>query len=130
MDAKRKLPTSEKEILRILIQEVIDATAEKNEASDCFEVAMGQFPSGLPHPDGSQRIANSSQRLSNARKKVMTAHTRLSDFLDRGIVPEDLSAAIGRRLRTDTKFKKSKRASVALRKNVSDMLGTDKVLGK
>jgi hypothetical protein len=90
MDAQRKLPTSEKEILRILIQEVIDATAEKNEASDYFEVVIGQFPSGLPHPDGSQRIANSSQRLLSARKKVMTAHTRLSDFLDRGRVPEDL----------------------------------------
>jgi hypothetical protein len=71
---------------------VIDATAEKNEASDAFEVVLGQFPSGLPHPDGSQRIANSSQRLSNARKKLMTAHTRLSEFLDRGTIPEDFKA--------------------------------------
>ena len=89
MDAQRKPPTSEKEILRILIQEVIDATAEKNKAADCFEAVMGQFPSGLPHPDGSQRIANSSYRHSTARKKVAMAHTRLSDFLDRGIVPDD-----------------------------------------
>ena len=93
MDAKRKPPTSEKEILRILIQNVIDATAEKNEASDAFEIVVGQFPSGLPHPDGSQHVANSSQRLSIARKKVMMAHTRLSEFLDRGIVPEDLRQA-------------------------------------
>jgi hypothetical protein len=90
MDAKRKPPTSERDILTVLIQEVIDATTEKNEASDAFEVVIGQFPSGLPHPDGSQRIANSSRHLSNARKKVMMAHTRLSQFLDRGIVPEDL----------------------------------------
>ena len=90
MDSKRKPPTSAKDILRCVIQEVIDATAEKNEAFDCFEIVMGQFPSGLPHPDGSQRIANSSQALSSARKKVMTAHTRLSEFLDRGTVPEDL----------------------------------------
>jgi len=90
LDARRKPPTPEHEILRILVQEVIDATAEKNEASDDFARVMDQFPSGLPHPDGSQRIANSSQRLSIARKKAMTAHARLSDFLDRGIVPEDL----------------------------------------
>ena len=90
MNSKRKPLTSEKEILRTLIQEVIDATAEKNEASDAFEVVLGQFPSGLPHPDGSQRIANSSQRLLRARKKLMTAHIRLSDFLDRGTIPEDL----------------------------------------
>ena len=69
---------------------MIDATAEKNEASDEFDIVMGHFPSGLPHPDGSQRIANSSQRLSIARKKAMIAHTRLTDFLDRGIVPKDL----------------------------------------
>ena len=96
MDAKWNLRTSEKEVLRILIQELIDATAEHNEASDCFEVVMGQFPSGLPHPDGSQRIANSSQRLSIARKQVTMAHTRLSDFLDRGIVPEELRSGITR----------------------------------
>ena len=90
MDAKRKPPRREIEVLRILIQEVIDATAEKNEASDRFDVVMDQFPSGLPHPDGSQRIANSSQRLSIARKKVLMAHTRLTEFLDRGVVPDDL----------------------------------------
>jgi hypothetical protein len=90
MESKRKPPTSEKEVLRILIQEVIDATAEKNEAVDAFEVVIGQFPCGLPHPDGSQRIENSSHRLSSARKKAASAHSRLSEFLDRGIVPEDL----------------------------------------
>ena len=90
MGPERRPPTDEKEILRILIQEVLDATAEKTEASDAFELAMGQFPSGLPYPDGSQRIANSSQRLSYARKRSMAAHIRLTDFLDRGFVPEDL----------------------------------------
>jgi hypothetical protein len=96
MDAGRKPPRSEKEILRVLIEDVIDATAEKNEASEAFEIVVGQFPSGLPHPDGSQRVANSSQRLSIARKKVMMAHTRLSDFLDRGILPEDMRQAKSR----------------------------------
>ena len=90
MESKRKPPTRRKEVLEILIQDVIDATAQKNQASDAFDIVIGQFPSGLPHPDGSQRIENSSYRLLAARKKVMTAHTRLSDFLDKGIVPDDL----------------------------------------
>ena len=34
MDAKQKPLTNEREVLRILIQKVIDATTEKNEASD------------------------------------------------------------------------------------------------
>jgi len=90
MDAKCKPSRREIDVLRILVQEVIDAMAEKNEASDEFDGVMDQFPSGLPHPDGSQRIAKSSQRLSLARKNAMTAHARLTDFLDRGIVPNDL----------------------------------------
>jgi len=93
MEAKRKPVTKNRDVLRILIQDVIEATAEKNEASDAFEVVIDQFPSGLPHPDGSQRIANSSHRLAIARKRVMAAHTRLSDFLDCGVVPEDLKVA-------------------------------------
>jgi hypothetical protein len=90
MESKRRPPTGEKDVLEILIQQVIDATAQKNEASDAFDIVIGQFPSGLPHPDGSQRIENSSSRLSIARKKMMEAHNRLSDFLNRGIVPDDL----------------------------------------
>jgi hypothetical protein len=90
MDAKSKPPRREIDVLRILVQDVIDTVAEKNEASDEFDRVMDQFPSGLPHPDGSQRIANSSQRLALARKNAMTAHARLTDFLDRGIVPDDL----------------------------------------
>ena len=90
MDAKRKPPKSELEVLRILIQEAVDATAEQNEASDEFDDVLDQFPSGLPYPDGSQRIAKSSQRLSVARKKAMMAHTRLADFLEKGIVPDHL----------------------------------------
>ena len=84
-------PKSEKEILRILIQGVLDATTEENKASEAFNAVMGQFPSGLPHPDGSQCIADYSRRLSSARGKVTVARARLSDFLERGIVPADLT---------------------------------------
>jgi hypothetical protein len=88
-EVKRKPPGSEKEVLRVLIQDVMDATAFKNEASECFDVAISQFPSGLPFPDGAQRIKNTSAQLSTARNKLATAHDRLDDFL-KGIVPETL----------------------------------------
>jgi hypothetical protein len=51
---------------------------------------MGQFPSGLPHPDGFQRIKNASNVLSAARQQMAAAHNRFSDYLNRGIVPDDL----------------------------------------
>ena len=51
---------------------------------------LDQFPSGLAHPDGVQRIKNASNALTIARREMATAHSRLNDYLSRGIVPEDL----------------------------------------
>jgi hypothetical protein len=57
---------------------------------------MGQFPSGLPYPDGAQRIKNASTNLTLARREMMRAHTRLNDFIERRVVPEDLKKNGGR----------------------------------
>ncbi len=86
----RKPPASEQQIRTRLLEEVLEATVRTSEAAREFEAVLGQFPSGLPHPDGAQRIENASQNLTVARKKLMNAHTRLSDYHDHGIVPEDL----------------------------------------
>lgn len=75
-----------------LIQEVLEATAYKAEAFTKFEAIMLHSPSGLPHPDGVQRIKNASNELSIARKQMARAYQRLSNYLDRGMVPEDLKA--------------------------------------
>ena len=87
---KQKPPTTEQDIGRILIQEVLEATMGRNDATRRFEEVMGQFPSGLPYPDGVQRVKNASDALTIARKGMMTAHNQLNDYLNRGIVPEDL----------------------------------------
>jgi len=50
----------------------------------------GEIPSYVPQPDGTQSIHNASRALKMARDEMMTAHNRLSAFLERGIVPEDL----------------------------------------
>jgi len=73
-----------------LLHDILEATAQHNEARDEFEVLMSQVPSGLPHPDGVQRIKNASTKLSIARDELMKAHSRLDGYLAGGIVPEDL----------------------------------------
>ena len=78
------------QISRDLLQDLLVATAENDEASQKFKAVMEQMPSGLPHPDGTEMIRNVSSKLSIARKKMMTAHRRLDEFLNRGIEPDDL----------------------------------------
>ena len=89
--ARRKPPASEPEIRYVLIQNLVDATVREKAASDHFNTVIGQFPSGMPHPDGSDRIQDASRKLIAARKEMGRAHSRLNDFLDRGIIPADLS---------------------------------------
>ena len=89
-DEKRQSPEMEGRVRAILMRDLFQATARANSASDEFSAVMGDVPSALPHPDGTQRIHNVSRELSAARKEVMQAHTRLSEFLSRGIIPEDL----------------------------------------
>jgi hypothetical protein len=36
-------------------------------ASEAFQKVLEDIPSGIPHPDGSQRIRNISRKLSKAR---------------------------------------------------------------
>jgi hypothetical protein len=89
-DANSKPPETEHRIRTILMEALTEATARANAASEEFSGVMGDIPSALPHPDGTQRIHNVSRELSAARKEVTQAHTRLNDFLSRGIIPEDL----------------------------------------
>jgi hypothetical protein len=86
----KKPPASGQAIRSILADDIAKATARVNNASQTFLETMGKIPSGFPHPDGSQHIHNVSRELSTARKDLVRAHTRLNDFLSRGIVPEDL----------------------------------------
>ena len=78
-----------------LLQDVLEATARADAARESFNVVMSDVPSALPHPDGTQRIQNASRELSAARKDAMRAHTRLNDFVSRGIIPENLKQGSG-----------------------------------
>jgi len=86
---KRKPPNGD-QIRTTLVGQIAEATEQVSLANQTFTDVIRKFPSGLPHPDGIQRIKNASRELEFARKQMLKAHRRLSEFLDRGIVPEDL----------------------------------------
>jgi hypothetical protein len=88
--ANYKPPPSLEEVRTQLQQELKDATERAATASAAFLAVTSQVPSGLPHPDGTQRIRNISHELAFARTDLMRAHSRLDDFLISGIAPDDL----------------------------------------
>jgi hypothetical protein len=94
-DGKRKPATSLDQILSVLKQDLQAAAERARGATAAFEAVTGDIPSGMPHPDGTQRIHNASRVVSQARVELMKAHNRLNDYLGRGIVPEDLNEASG-----------------------------------
>ena len=67
-DNKCEPPATGQQIRGTLLQDVFELTARTNEATREFEAVMGQIPSGLPYPDGTQQIKDVSSRLSTARK--------------------------------------------------------------
>jgi hypothetical protein len=66
----RKPPISSTQIQTLLVNEIVEATARVSAANDEFYKVMSQVPSGLPHPDGSQRIHNASRRGHGLRDTV------------------------------------------------------------
>jgi hypothetical protein len=84
-------PRTEQEIRAVLAKRVIDATVRVSTASEIFNAAS-QFPSGLPHPDGVQRIKGAASELASARKELVSAYRRLDAFLEAGIMPAELKS--------------------------------------
>lgn len=89
----RRPPASELKIREILRQEVLETTATLNVASEEFHALVTAIPSGVPHPDGVDRIRQASLKLSVARKEMIRAHSRLNDYLSRGVIPDELKRA-------------------------------------
>jgi len=89
MDAKQT-PLDKHYVRRILQLEVAETTARAEAAAAEFKGIIGSIPTGIPHPDGTQRIHQAAHNLANARKDMMQAHSRLDDFSRSGVIPEDL----------------------------------------
>jgi len=64
-----------------LDHDLLEATLRVEIASIEFKFLIEDIPSGLPHPDGGQRIQNSSRKLAAALRQRERAHKRLDDYL-------------------------------------------------
>jgi hypothetical protein len=89
-EGEPKSRTSEHNVLSVLKQDLQAATERAREATENFDAVSSDIPSGMPHPDGTQRIYNASRQVSVARVELMRAHHRLNDYIQRRVVPEDL----------------------------------------
>lgn len=87
---QQELTNLDSKVRAILFRDLAEATAGTESAREAFTAITDDIPSGLPHSDGIQRIHNASRALSAARVEMLKAHSRLNDFLNRGVVPEDL----------------------------------------
>jgi len=86
----RKSPAKDREqVLAALNHDLQVAQQRRDEASTQFSEIMNDVPSGLPHPDGTDRIHQASQKYSHAQKEAMDALARLNKFLVNGTTPED-----------------------------------------
>ena len=79
-----------KRIHEILKDEFEAAKLRMNLASLRFNEVVRDIPSGLPPPDGTQRIHNVGLEIADAREKLAAAIGRLNDFASHNVVPEDL----------------------------------------
>lgn len=85
----KQQPSAGEDSLARLQRELKEATARAHQATDAFNAIMDDIPSAVPQPDGTQRINNVYRELSLARRDMMRAHSRLTHFLDSGVIPED-----------------------------------------
>src|SRR6266550_1797060 len=77
--------------IRQLLQEDFDAAQQRRiVASKLYAEVMSDIPSAIPHPDGTDRIRLASREYKDSREAATAAMKRLSDFLIRGIMPDDL----------------------------------------
>jgi hypothetical protein len=91
--ASTPIPLATLEKVHDLLQQELKAATERAaSASAAFLDVTSQVPSGLPHPDGTQRIRNIAHELAFARTELMRAHSRMDTFLVSGIAPDDLAS--------------------------------------
>ena len=88
--SKRKPPISEDQVLNTLRADLQLAKERASAATTAFDAVTSEIPNALSQPGGTQRIHSASREVTVARMEMLRAHHRLSDFLNAGVVPEDL----------------------------------------
>jgi hypothetical protein len=93
ISAGQTLATDRERILEVLNSDLRAAQQRRDEASAQFSEIMKNVPSGIPHPDGTDRIHQASQKYSQAQKEAMDALVRLNKFLAHGTIPKKTNEA-------------------------------------
>jgi hypothetical protein len=89
-DREHKSTPTEADIRDTLQAELLQATMRALEAEDKFKAIMEEIPSGLPSPDGAQRITNALREVTASRVEMAKTQKRVVAFIEHGTVPEDL----------------------------------------
>jgi hypothetical protein len=80
-------------ILRVLRAELAAAQHRRDEAAGRFDQIIRDVPSGIPHPDGTERIKQASGEYGRTQSEALAAFARLNDFLIHGKIPPHLTAS-------------------------------------
>jgi hypothetical protein len=82
-----------REIEDFLRAEVEKATRHYEEAKLFFWRVSAEIPSGLPHPDGAQRIQIAARAQTYAMEELSAQLRKFNSFLIDGTIPDDLLKA-------------------------------------
>jgi hypothetical protein len=77
-------------VARILTEELAAAHSLHTAAAQHFNTLLHEIPSGLPHPDGSQRIHAAGREAHAALEAYVRALKRFTDFSVHRIIPSGL----------------------------------------
>ena len=75
----------------MLRAELAAARHRRDEAAERFDEMISEVPSGIPHPDGTERIRQVSAAYGRTQAEMAAAFGRLNDFLIHGKVPGHLN---------------------------------------
>jgi len=81
---------SHEQIEEILKADLEHAKSRYDSAKREFMRICNDIPSGLPHPDGTQRIQNARRDQTAAKEAFSAALRRFNAFILRGKIPIDL----------------------------------------
>lgn len=69
--------------------DLVEANERYAQAEKAFTDIVSNVPSGIPSPDGTLRIRQISEERRTASEAYRKASERYSDFVLRGIIPQD-----------------------------------------
>jgi hypothetical protein len=81
-DREHKSTPTQADIRDSLQAELLEATVRALEAEGKFKAIMKEIPSGLPSPDGAQRIKNALHEVTASRVEMAKAQNRVVAFID------------------------------------------------